>query len=328
MKRIILTLGASIVKLLNPTTLRKTAICLGTALAISLPGAASAGFLQNVKNRTQTVVQNVREKRPIANALQNASNNLPGSRLIEMVQELHLKEQLENTIALIQQMNIDYRYFAGGTFGCEAECKAFRKELKEVFEDFLWLVEDLPALNQRTRLIETITRVSDLIDYVPPRALYLMWQALEGRLDELRMAAVQIREMLAALPPLDIVSGIGDIAGMAGTYADNSPVCEWAREGDMPFIELVQAELERIAWALKTIEGLIPDVEVKAEAGAEGGVAVANVTGAAGAGVKPTDSIKIALKAIAVVPEGANWAIKLNILRAKVVCKVAAYAAN
>ena len=39
--------------------------------------------------------------------------------------------------------------------------------------------------------------------------------------------------------------------------------------------------------------------------------------------MKPTDAIKTPLTVTAVIPEGVNWTIKLNILPAKVVCRVA-----
>ena len=238
-----------------------------------------------------------------------------------MVRELELMEQLQDTIELMREMNADYAYFSGGGGGCAAKCAAFRNDLKDVFADLLWLVEEVPALSTRTDLIENIERVSGLIDYMPPRALYLMWQALEGRMEELRGTAEEIRQVLLYLPPLEDVSDIAAYANSAGAAVADSVACEWVEEH--PFGELVQAKLERTAWVLKTVEGLVPDVEVKAEAGAEAGAAVANATAAAGAGIKPTDAIKIALKIAATVPEAINWAIKLNILRAKVICVTA-----
>ena len=313
--------------------IRRITVCAATALAISLPSIASAGIFDKAKSKVQgsvvhlsNVGNELRAKDPIANAIKNgfknASGKLPDAELIELVKQLNLVEQLKNTMALMQQMNADYRNFSGGNFGCEGECKAFRKELKDTFNDFLTLVEEVPVLNNKPGLFETVARVADLIDVVPPRALYLMWQALDAQIDELRAAADSIHALLAALPPLEDVSNIAAYADRSGSQAANSQACEWAKIADEPFVALAQAELERIAWVLTTVEGLVPDVEVKAEAGAEAGAAVANVTGAAGASLKPTDAIKISLKVLVMVPEAINWSIKLNGLRAKAICAI------
>lgn len=307
----------------NSSPIRRTAICVATALAIALPGAASAGVLDKAKSRVQSVASTVKAKRPVANALRDASRDLPAVQIIEMIKELDLKSELENSMDLLREMQADYRYFAGGLTGCEAECKAFRKELKDTFSDFLWLAEDVPALRNSGGLIEKIERVLNLIDYMPPRALYLMWQALDGRLNEIRTAVDGIGQVLESLPPLVDVSDIAASVNDSASKVADSRVCEWAAQDDMPYVELVQAKLEMLAWSIGKVESFIPDVEIKAEAGGEAGAAVANATAAAGAGVKVTDPIKIALQVVATIPETINWAIKLNILQAKVVCDAA-----
>ena len=310
------------------TKIRRTALCAATAFAISLPGIATAGPSNKAKNpvvHLGNVVAKAGKK--VAKAAKKGPAPLPGAELVELVQQLNLLEQLQNTIALMEQMNADYEYFAGGVTGCKGECKAFRQELKDTFTDVLDLVEEVPVLSTKPGLFETIARVADLIDVVPPRALYLMWQALDVQMDELRTTANTIRDLLDTLPPLDPVSNISAFANQTGTYVADSPICKWL-DSDTAFIELVQAELERIAWLFNTVEGYIPDVEIKAEGGAEAGAAVANVTGAAGIGAKPTDAVKSALKVMVTITETVNWSIKLNVLRAKVVCDVAEFAAK
>jgi len=139
----------------------------------------------------------------------------------------------------------------------------------------------------------------------------------------------QIRQVLAYLPPLEDVPGIvGDYASTAGEQVANSRMCEWADKDNKPFIALYQARLEQLAWVLKTIEGFIPDIEMEGEIGVEAGVAVGMVTGSAAVSLKPTDPVKIALKVMAVVPEGINWMIKINMLRADAVCETAGLAAG
>lgn len=313
------------------TQIRRTTICVATAVAISLPSVASAGIFDKAKSRAQTaranattVVNIVREKKPIATAFQNATENLPGAELVDMVRQLHLKEQLQNTIALLQQMQADYQHFSGGGFGCEGPCATFRTEFKDIFDTFLSLAEEVPVLSERTWLIDNIDRLQNLIDYVPPRALYHMWQALGDQVQELQTTAGEIRRGLDALPPFE---GLGVVAAASGAVAD-SRVCEWANRSDKPVVEWLQVKLEIVAWSLKTIAEVIPDVEIKAEAGAEAGAAVANVTGAAGAGVKPTDAVKSALKIVAAVPEGINLGIKLRIARMKMACASATFVSD
>ncbi len=317
--------------------IRRTAICLATALAVSLPGAASAGFLDKAKSKAKSSVVHLsntannakrKQKQRLAQALGHVSGNVPGAELFELTGQFNLMEQLKNNIALMQRMNADYVRFSGGGFGCQAECKAFRAELKATFDDFLLLVEEVPVLDQKPGLYENVARVADLIDVVPPRALYLMWQALDDQLDDVRKAADDIRYMLAALPPLDDVSDIAVYAQMAGQVTADSPLCKWADKEQTPFVDLVQGELEYIAWAISKVEGFVPDVEIKIAVGASAGAAVANGEAETGAGGKPTDAIKIALKILATIPETVNWAIKINVLRAKAVCAGARYLAN
>ena len=317
-------------KSMNSVSIRRTVIAVATAIAIALPGIGAAGMfdrakqgIKTVKTRTGIVITNVQKRKPLATALQNAKQNLPGSALIEQVRELKLVEQLQDMVALLNQMQADYQYFSGGE-RCGAECTTFRIELKGVFNEFLALVQEVPVLNTGSGLAEKIQRVSNLVDYIPPRALYLMWQTMADQIPQLRAAAGEIRQALAALPPMQDVAGNTVEAVASGARSAGSAVCAWSDSAvDKPFVELIQARLEMFAWQLKSAEGLIPDIEVKAEAGAEAGAAVANVTGAAGMGIKPTDSLKIALKVMALVPERINWSIKINMLRARTVCKVA-----
>ena len=290
--------------------IRRTALCAATAFALSMPGIASAGPLGKSKNKASGAVVHAtkivkKAAKPVAKAVKKGSEQaqLPGAELLSIVQKLNIIEQVRNSVALMEQMNADYVHFSGGGFGCKGECKAFRAELKATFDDFLLLVEEVPVLNEKPGLFENISRVADLIDYVPPRALYLMWQALDARIHDLRMAAGDIRALLAALPPLAAKSA-----------------CDWANSEKKPVMDLVQAELQRLAWILKTVEGLIPDIKVKAEAGGDAGTVVFNILVAGDGGFKVTDVTKTALKALAAVPESINWAIKLNIMRAQAVC--------
>lgn len=306
--------------------IRRTTVCVATALAISLPGIAMAGPFGKAKSPKPVVhLGNVVAKagRKVAKAAKKGPAPLPGAEIVELVRDLDLEQQLLDTVALMQEIEADYQYFSGGLTGCKAECKAFRKQLKDAFSDFLWLVEDVPALQNSAGLIEKIERVSNLVDYVPPRALYLMWQALDGRLDEIRTAVDGIGRILDTLPPLADVSDIA--AAMNDTAAKaEKEVCEWVR-ADPAYIELVQAELERLAWVLGTVAGFIPDIEVEGAAGAEAGMAVANATAEAALAMKITDPLKIALQVVQTIPETINWAIKLNILRAKVYCDARGY---
>lgn len=83
---------------LNSSHIRRITICAAAALAIALPSIASAGVYDRAKSRAQgvkaraaTVVSIVREKRPVANAIQNSAENLAVADLFEMVKELKLK---------------------------------------------------------------------------------------------------------------------------------------------------------------------------------------------------------------------------------------------
>lgn len=321
----------------NSNSIRRATICVATALAIVLPGIATAGVFDKAKSRVKTtvtkagtVVSNVREKRPVANAakkagrkLRNAGQklrngieeNLPGGHLFDMVKQFSPKAQIEEVVELMQHVNGDYAAFSGGMFGCQAVCANFREDLKDVLGSYLSLVEQVPALNKRQGLVRKIERMSRLVDVVPARALYPMWKSLDGRTDKLKTTAVNIKRMLESLPSLEDVQGFSQDAGGA--------VCDWANEENHHIAEWIQGELEHVAWGFKSLADVIPDLEVKGEAGAEGGVAVANVTASAGVGLKPTDYIKLILKTVALVPESINWAIKLNILRAKAICQVA-----
>lgn len=313
--------------IIRSTAIRRTTVCVAAALAISLSSVATAGVLDRVKSRVQstaakagTVVKIVRERQPVATAFRNAGQNLPGSNLFDIVKEFRPKEQLRETIELIRELHIDYAEFSGDAAGCQAKCGVFRESLADVFEEFASIVQQVPGLRKRRGLVQTFDRLPTLIDHVPPRALYLMWQALGGKIDELGSAAENIRQMLESLPPFVSISDIAGHANMKGAFDANRPICNWVNEDNRPVVEWIQAELETAAWSFKMVEGMIPDVSVKAEVGGEAGVAVANATAAAGASVKPTDTLKIALKALAGVAEGIKLAINVNIHRAKVVC--------
>jgi hypothetical protein len=317
-------------KLPSSSAVNRTIIAAATTLALALPGVGAAGpfgkvrdGVQTVKTRSHIEITNLRQNRPVLNALQETRDNLPGADLIAMVQGLHLKEQLRDAVGLLQQMQQDYQFFSGGSTGCAAQCASFRADLKDLFGEFLAVVYELPALRAEGGLADNLERLSALVDYVPPRALYLMWQNLAGQIADVRTMLGELRQELASLPPLQPVAGADAMSARSvGTGGSGAGSCDWVLDDDRkPWVDLLQARLEMFAWRLKSAADLIPDVEVKAEGGAEAGAAVANATGAAGVGIKPADSLKLGLKAVAYVPERINWAIKINILRAKAVCR-------
>ena len=191
---------------------------------------------------------------------------------------------------------------------------------KILFENYLSLVQEVPALSTSNNLINNLMRLIGIVDVIPPRALYPLWQILDGQLSELHQYADGIRYELLNLPFLeDNTSMSGDTTGSTLSSntagSTNRPICDWI--DDKPLVELLQARLEMISWRLKTIEGFIPDVESKVAGGASAGPQAE-----VGVGMKITDQPKIMLKAIAYIPERINWLIKINVLRAKVVCKV------
>lgn len=305
---------------LTTARIRRTVLTIATAVAIAVPGlAASAGFadrIQTIKTKAGVHITNVQQNRPrpVAKAVENVT--APASGVFQKVKDLQVVEQFNQTMELVQRMQADYQYFSGGQ-GCDATCASFRASLKHIFTDYVALIGEVPALSGNTQLIANIQRTADLLDYMPPRALYLMWQAMAAKVAELEGMTQEIRQTLSSLPPL--TEPAPGAAMDTRNSAGNDGVCAWAAQ-DKPVLELIQARLELMGWELEKVEGLIPDIEIKGEAGGEAGVAVANATASAGAGVKPTDGLKSALKLMAYVPQRINWSIKMNVLRAKAVC--------
>jgi hypothetical protein len=316
---------------LNSSHLRRTLICAATAIAVSLPGIATAGLLSKAKSRAQsakantaTVLSIVHKKGQAVSAVQGtvqgAAQDLPTpAELFQMLRELDLPNQLRGTMELARQMNADYAKFSPDKF---------RNEVKAVLDDYLWLAQSVPGLQDRTGLLDNISRASNLIDYVPPRVLYMMSQALGDQLAGLSTAAENMRTALDMLPPFISPADAWTYARTgAGAVAD-SRVCKWVALKDKPFVAWFKAEVTAIAWALKTAEGLIPNPEIKVEGGGTAGVAVANAAGAAGTTVKPLDPLHNALKVAAVIPEAINMAIDLNMARATMLCAAGKLASN
>ena len=309
-------------KLPIATQIRKTALCIATALVIAAPGTASAwgeraqARIQMVRTNAGIQITNMRENNPVRNTIETAKG--PATEVFETIKGLQVLEQLTQTVNLVKQMEADYRYFSGGE-GCGATCASFRGSLKNVLNNFLSLIREVPALSSQTDLVDNIQRMSNLIDYLPSRALYMMWQVMAGKLTELETAANEIRQTLASLPPLLPPAGFGP----STLRNAGDAICAWSDKTDKPFIDLIQARLEMTGWQLEKIADIIPDLLVEGEGGVSAGAAVANGTASATVGAKPTDTVKIALKLMAMVPQQINWAIKLNRLRAKAVCEYA-----
>lgn len=320
----------------------KTLTCVvAAAIAVSAPGLASAQLGDRAKARFQvgktngvTVISNLREGaheriadvREKVEDIQLVSNGVEGAResaaeIFEQVKEMRVLEQFRQTVGMVKQMQADYEQFSGGEV-CGATCARFRSSLKSIVDNFLALSLDVPALNGKRDLNENLRRMSKLIDHVPPRALYLMWQTMSGEVSELESMTVEIRQTLASLPPLMPSSGLGgsSVTKANAGGSNSGGFCDWTNQEKKPVIELVQAHLERFAWRLEKLADLIPDLQVGGNGGGTAGAAVANAFASAGANVKPTDAPKIMLKLIALIPQEINWAIKVNMLRAKVVC--------
>jgi len=249
----------------------------------------------NVSNKTSSIRSNVSQK-------------MADNDIVNMVKQLEVKSQLTNTLDLMKEMQRDYNYFSGGS-ACGGECSNFRFQLKEALYEYI--------LHADGMLIRNLERAEDIVDYIPPRALYPMWQIMGDRMEALKSKADSIRQDLASLPPLLDTNNMSiriNSTNNSGSGYEEGAVCAWL--DDKPFVDLIQARLEQIAWTLNTSADIIPDIKVDGEAGAAAGV-----FGSAGVGIKPTDQIKILFKVIAAVPQQINWSIKINTLRAATVCK-------
>lgn len=299
---------------------RWTVICVAVAIGVSLPGIATAGDFGKARIKLHNL--GAGPGKAVHKTLAKVGTDVPVGELMGAVKELRLMEQFRDTLALIREMEADYQAFSGGGFGCKSECKAFRKDLKDLFDSLLALTAEAPVINGRGNLTANLERLADLIDFVPPRALYLMWQAMGDQAEHLQATLLKIRRALRSLPP---VVEISDVA----TAVADSRVCGWVDDERYgPVIEWIQAELEALSWFLKTVEGYIPDITIGGEAGGEAGAAVANVTASATTEVKISDPIKIALNVAATVPEAINVGLKVNMARAKMVCAASGLLAN
>lgn len=318
----------------NLNHLRLTAIVVATAVVISVPSAASAGPFDKLRDRVQTakrnvvtVITNVAENRPVATALGNATENLRDTEaLLQMVKELKVFEQVQHAFALMRHQMRDYQRFAGGGSGCEGVCRAFRAELGDVFERFRNITDRVPMPGNSSFLADGLDRAMNGLGHVPPRVLYLLWQALDGRLDEFHGHADAINEILDGLPPFAESrernqSTYGTRSQSTNNTATDASCRLWKHYGeDEPELNLALTQLDTLAWTIGVIKDAIPEVKASAAVGAEGGVGVAMGTGAAEAGVKPSDTLKIALGLFKAIPEGIGKAIELRAAHAKVHC--------
>lgn len=324
--------------------LRNTAVCI-LAAAISLPSLAFAGWfgqglggsIHTIKTQTGIVVTNIRDHHPLAQAAKKDSRNLSNTAqqlggdikqlpvvqgaqqtsqtLFNTVQQLHVLKQLTGGVQLVRQVEKNYSAFTSPG-ECSGTCASFRGQLQNIFASFLSLVQTVPALENRPVLTKNLTRAADLIDYIPPRALYLMYKSLAPRITQLQNTADDLRQTLASLPTLESSSGFN----LSGT---GTAICGWVGQSNKPFLKLFQARLQYNSWVLTTAASMIPTIDVSGHAGAAAGVAVADGTASAGVSVAPTDEVKTMLTDLASVFDQLNWSIKLNILRAQVVCSVA-----
>lgn len=303
---------------------RRTFISLAAAVAVAVPGIASAGFgdrVQAVKTRTNLHITNVRENRPVRSAVSEAKE--PAAEIFQQVKDMQVMEQFRQSMGLMKEMQADYVHFTGGE-GCNANCATFRTRFKNIFNDFSVLVDEVPALSGNDNLKANIRRMSNLVDHMPPRALYLMWQATSSRLTEMESMADEIRQALVNLPPLMRHSTRGAPQTSADTRSagsgSGSGLCAWSDQDDKPYVELIQARLEQLGWTFEKLAGIIPDLMVRGEAGVSAGAAVTNGEASAAVGMKPSDSMKISLKVLAAVPQEINWIIRINLLRARAYC--------
>lgn len=303
---------------------RRSFISIAAAVAVAVPGIASAGFgdrIQAVKTRTNVHITNVRDTQPIRSRIEQAKE--PAAEIFQQVKDMQVMEQFRESMGLIREMQSDYVYFTGGE-GCNAHCAGFRASLRNTFNNFAALIDEVPALSGNGNLKANIQRMSNLIDYMPPRALYLMWQAASSRVTEMELMADEIRQALDTLPPLMEASTLGVPQTSADTRnagaESGSGLCAWSDQDDKPYVELIQARLEQLGWIFEKLADIIPDLMVRGEAGVSAGAAVTNGEASAAIGMKPSDSMKISLKVLATVPQEINWMIKINMLRAKAYC--------
>jgi len=277
---------------LNHTFIRKTALIVATAIAISVPGIGAAGLF----NRTQTRKQNG------SKTVAEATVSLPDVELIEIMKVLNLKEILQNII-IMQPIQTDYHYISDGS-ECVAECVNYRIELRGLMNDLLSLIDHVPILNTDNALIGNLKNAMNLVDYMPPRAMYLLWKTLGGQLEHIRASVIHISQGLAPVPPLDDFTVFNDTTYTYETMSKQEPNNEsssdiYARSAfEKPFVDFFQARLEMLVWRLHSLTNSGTDIEVRSQ----GSVTTA-VSTKADISLSPGDQGRNPLQLIAFIPD-------------------------
>ncbi|RRQ20627.1 hypothetical protein [Thiohalobacter thiocyanaticus] len=91
-------------KTIITNNLRRTFISLTAAVAVAVPGLASAGFgdrIQTVKTRANVHITNVRDKQPIRNRIDEAKE--PAAEIFQQVKDMQVMEQFRESMGLIRE---------------------------------------------------------------------------------------------------------------------------------------------------------------------------------------------------------------------------------
>ena len=258
---------------------RRFAAAVAVAIAVTLPAAAQAGPIEQVKARIDKTYNKVVDtSKRVANMqaqLRQLVSNLHGEGAEQM------REAIQSTLQFLQQQQAGYADFvAPDHCGPASDCGAFRAELYDLIQDFAALPSDLPFVEQVPAAAGQLQEVAGLVDFLPPPALYAANQVLGAQIGEIHDMIAMLQDAVVAMPEIPTLAEIVQMnVATAEHYCSTIP--------GNPHVELVQVILLNQANRLADVADMTQET--------------IDIVAAVGTNLK--NPVKFALQLIAFIPK-------------------------
>ncbi len=287
----------------NKTVIGSISAAALVCASLAMPIPASAGVIDTIKSRVDSIYSQIRSTRGKVYELVNSMNETKDS--LKSGGAKQMLNAVRSTLEFLEESREQYEEFSGlNDCGADSPCDAYRDSLHNLIENASALPEDLPFLEKSASLVSRLGKASELIDKIPTFVLFASEQVIGDTIGNVEEMLGTLRSVAAEMPEIPTLNQLNTMDNKAF-----SAVCRTV--SDNPHIALADVVLDNTA-------GLLGDLADGTQDNITFGI-----TAVAGGTVSVKNPMKGTIQAIAFVVKTVKRRLNFSVALVNSACDVA-----
>ena len=298
-------------------TVRKSTAAALIAGLVLVPSVSSAGLLDRAQQAKAKVTQLKNKVQAKAENIQDKAEDFKGEKIEQLM------EMVTSMLDFVRHEQQGYKNFVGGNkCGRNSPCAGFRTQLRETFETFVRLPEELPFVETTPPAIKQLAKIAKLVDHIPPPMLYVAEKVLGNMFDEIGYRLEVVQYAAAKLPSLPSMAELAQLTANSPQTKNTStsqqsksayPFCSAVLDTGKPHIELLQTAINALHETISDVASVLPNEQT------------VGITVLGGGTVSIKHPAKGGLDVVVVVIKAIERKLTLRLALVKSVCSLSGY---